>query len=368
MSGTPAVDDPVVKAMRLRADPPRPLRLSRKVALAGLGGLALAVAGALGVGLIQKEETGPPVELTPASVPPPDAVRALPGDYAAPQLGPPLPGDLGRPVLNAREAVGVEPGDAPAAGAQAEAEAEAARAAEARHAERERRRIETQAALTSAVLLPQAASVSGGGATTVPTAAAPVASRSDAAVAPSLLAGAVIEAGLVTGIRSDLPGPVLAQITADVHDSLTGRRLLIPRGSRLIGAHNAQVSQGQSRVQVLWSRLILPDGRTILLDGQTASDPQGYAGLEDRTDSRWGERLSAAALTTLLAVSGAAVDVETDDRLARAIRDGAVGGVDAVGRGLVERGLSLPPRLTIRPGFAFRIILTEDLDLPPYGD
>ncbi len=366
MTGTPAVDDPVVKAMRLRADPPRPLRLSRKVALVGLGGLALAVAGATGVGLIQEEETGPPVELTPASVPPPDAVRALPGDYAAPQLGPPLPGDLGRPVLNAREAAGVGPADAPAAGTQAQAEA--ARAAEARHAERERRRIETQAALTSAVLLPQAASVSGGGATTVPAAPAPVASRSDAAAAPSLLAGAVIEAGLVTGIRSDLPGPVLAQITADVHDSLTGRRLLIPRGSRLIGAHNAQVSQGQSRVQVVWSRLILPDGRTILLDGQTASDPQGYAGLEDRTDSRWGERLRAAALTTLLAVSGAAVDVETDDRLARAIRDGAVGGVDAVGRGLVERGLSLPPRLTIRPGFAFRIILTEDLSLPPYGD
>lgn len=364
MTETPAVDDPVVKAMRLRADPPRPLRLSRKVALAGLGGLAVAVAGALGVGLIQREETGPPIELTPASVPPPDAVRALPGDYATPQLGPPLPGDLGRPVLNAREAAGVATGDAFATGAQAEA----VRAADARHAERERRRIETQAALTSAVLLPQAASASGRGAATPEAAPNPIASPSDAVPSPSLLAGAVIEAGLVTGIRSDLPGPVLAQITADVNDSLTGRRLLIPRGSRLIGAHNAQVSQGQSRVQILWSRLILPNGRTILLDGQTASDAQGYAGLEDRTDSRWGERLRAAALTTLLAVSGAAVDVDTDDRLARAIRDGAVGGVDAVGRGLVERGLSIPPRLTIRPGFAFRIILTEDLALPPYGD
>lgn len=94
----------------------------------------------------------------------------------------------------------------------------------------------------------------------------------------------------------------------------------------------------------------------------------GYAGLQDRTDSRWGERLRSAALTTLLAISGAAVDVEADDRLARALRDGTTDGVDMLGRGLVERGLSIPPRLTLRPGLSFRIILNRDLDLVPYGD
>ncbi|MBX9615920.1 MAG: TrbI/VirB10 family protein [Caulobacteraceae bacterium] len=183
-----------------------------------------------------------------------------------------------------------------------------------------------------------------------------------------MLAGAVIEASLLTGVRSDLPGPVLGQITADVHDTRTGRRLLVPKGSRLIGTHTSQVAQGQSRLQVLWTRIILPNGRSIPLEDQAASDPQGYSGLEDRTDQRWGERLRSAALTTLLAVSAAAVDADEEDRLARAIRDGASGGVDALGRGLVERGLSIPPRLTIRPGFAFRIVLTQDLDLQPYGD
>ncbi len=165
-----------------------------------------------------------------------------------------------------------------------------------------------------------------------------------------------------------MTAPVLGQITADVHDTRTGRTLLVPKGSRLIGAHTAQVAQGQSRQQVLWTRIILPNGRSILLEDQMASDPQGYAGLEDRTDQRWGERLRSAALTTLLAVSSAAVEMDEADRIARAIRDGTSDGVDALGRGLVERGLSIPPRLTIRPGFAFLIILTHDLDLPPYGD
>ena len=73
-------------------------------------------------------------------------------------------------------------------------------------------------------------------------------------------------------------------------------------------------------------------------------------------------------MTSVSPTRSAAVEVDEADRLARAIRDGTSDGVDALGRGLVERGLSIPPRLTIRPGFAFLIILTHDLDLPPYGD
>ncbi len=356
----PSIDeDPGIKAMRLRADPPRPLRLSRKVAMAGVGGLALAVAAALGLGLITNEPKPQTEELAAASAPPPDAVRALPGDYGAPRLGPPLPGDLGRPVLNARNT-------AEADTSLDQAPRDNMRAADARQAALERRRAEAEAALASGVLTQIGAGRSaGGGATGV--ASIPETGTSAGGEA-TLLAGAVIEASLVTGIRSDLPGPVLGQITADVHDSRTGRRLLVPKGSRLIGAHSAEVAKGQSRLQVLWSRIILPDGRSIALDDQTASDTEGYSGLEDRSDQRWGERLRTVALTTLLAVSSAAVDLDAEDRLSRAARDGATRGVDTLGRGLVERGLNIPPRLTIRPGFAFRIILTEDLALQPYGD
>lgn len=366
MSGTAGGDEPAIKAMRLRADPPRPLRLSRKVAMAGVAGLALAVAAAVGVGLLKPEPDAPTVELTRSSAPPPEAVRALPGDYSAPRLGPPLPGDLGRPILNARNAAEAKaaPVGSPAGpGSQS-------READARQAELERRRAEADAARTSTLLLIQSgAHVSEGlRVSTGPLARGHAAAASAGTSGGTLLAGAVIEASLVTGIRSDLAGPVLGQITADVHDTRTGRTLLVPKGSRLIGAHTAQVAQGQSRMQVVWTRIILPSGRSILLEDQMASDPQGYAGLEDRTDQRWGEQLRSAALTTLLAVSSAAVEMDEADRIARAIRDGTSDGVDALGRGLVERGLSIPPRLTIRPGFAFLIILTHDLDLPPYGD
>ena len=356
--------DPAVQAMRLRAEPPKPLRLSRKVALAGAAGLAVAVAAAAVVGLSTQDDAAPAQELTPSSAPPPDAVRALPGDYAAPRLGPPLPGDLGRPILSARNA-------ADAGSIQAASRASASRA-EAREAERARRHAEADAARTSALVISQGggrsveeeADVARGGPTQGPAADA----SAPAIGALRLRAGSIIEAGLVTGVQSDLPGPVLGQITADVHDSDTGRRLLIPKGSRLIGGYSAQIAQGQSRLQVVWTRIVLPDGASIALEDQAASDARGYAGLQDRTDSRWGERLRSAALTTLLAISGAAVDVEADDRLARALRDGATDGVDTLGRGLVERGLSIPPRLTLRPGLTFRIILNRDLDLVPYGD
>ncbi|MBN9466278.1 TrbI/VirB10 family protein [Brevundimonas sp.] len=371
MTDTPPVD-PAVKAMRLRAEPPRPLRLSRKVALVGVGGLALSITAAVGVGLLNPEADEPPTELTMASTSPPDAVRALPGDYQAPRLGPPLPGDLGGPILDARRVAEAAEPPAQAGGIAHDPRADT------RQAALQRLQAEAEAARTSGVVIQGGGSFGGPGpvpaqpaqpAVSAPTPGlGPLAIPTVSGAAATLLAGSIIEASLVTGIRSDLPGPVLGQITADVHDTLTGRRLLVPKGARLIGLQDAQVVQGQSRLQVRWTRILLPNGRSILLDDQIASDSQGYVGLEDRTDRRWGERLRAATLTTLLAMSTAAVDIDADDRWGRTARDGATRGVDTLGRGVVEQGLNLPPRITIRPGYAFRIILTQDLDLPPYGD
>ena len=151
MSDTAGGEDPAIKAMRLRADPPRPLRLSRKVAMAGVAGLALAIAAAVGVGLLKPDADAPTVELTRSSGPPPDAVRALPDDYTAPRLGPPRPGDLGRPILNARNAAEAEAAPVgSAAGSASES-----READARQAELERRRAEADAARTSPLLLIQ---------------------------------------------------------------------------------------------------------------------------------------------------------------------------------------------------------------------
>src|SRR5262249_55618959 len=100
-------------------------------------------------------------------------------------------------------------------------------------------------------------------------------------------AGSVIPAALLTGIRSGLPGQVTGQVTENVYDSPTGRYLLIQQGSKLIGIYDSQVSLGQSRVLLVWTRLIFPNGRSIVLERQSGADSEGYAGLEDQVDYHW---------------------------------------------------------------------------------
>src|SRR6185312_11662520 len=118
-----------------------------------------------------------------------------------------------------------------------------------------------------------------------------------------VMAGTVIPAALVTGINSDLPGQVIASVTEPVYDTATGRFLLIPQGSRLIGRYDSQVAFGQQRVLLVWLRLILPDTSSIALDKLPGIDPAGYAGLEDGADWHWGRILTGAALSTMLGVS-----------------------------------------------------------------
>lgn len=83
---------------------------------------------------------------------------------------------------------------------------------------------------------------------------------------------------------------------------MTGRSLLIPQGSRLLGRYDAQVGYGQSRVLLVWTRLVMPDGSSIVLDRLPGSDTRGFPGLEDETDNHWGKLLAGAALSTLLGV------------------------------------------------------------------
>ena len=128
------------------------------------------------------------------------------------------------------------------------------------------------------------------------------------------MAGAVIPAALVTGIQSDLPGDVIATVTEPVYDTATGRFLLIPEGSRILGKYNSQVSYGQCRVQMVWNRIILPDTSSLTLDNLVGTDPAGNSGLEDGVDLHWGRLLDGAALTTMLGVGAelAALENRTD--------------------------------------------------------
>ena len=191
--------------------------------------------------------------------------------------------------------------------------------------------------------------------------------RLQAAPSPDVLqAGAVIPAALVTGIRSDLPGQVTAQVTEDVYDSPTGKILLIPQGARLIGQYDAQITFGQSRALLVWNRLILPNGNSIVLERQPGVDTEGYAGLEDQVDEHWGSLFEAAVLSTILSVGAEAGTSDSENNLAQAIRQGASQSFNQVGQQVVGRSLNVQPTITIRPGFPVRVLVTHDLILKPY--
>lgn len=179
-------------------------------------------------------------------------------------------------------------------------------------------------------------------------------------------AGTVISAALVTGIKSDLPGQITAQVTEHVYDSPTGSQLLIPQGARLIGQYDSQVALGQSRVLLIWNRLIMPGGSSIVLERLQGADRQGFSGLEDEIDHHWGQLFKAAALSTLL---GIRTELSTDDEsdIARAIRENAQDRTSAIGQQIVRRQLNIQPTLTIRPGFPVRIIVNRDLVMKPWG-
>ncbi|RST10662.1 TrbI/VirB10 family protein, partial [Streptomyces sp. WAC04770] len=140
-----------------------------------------------------------------------------------------------------------------------------------------------------------------------------------------------------------------------VYDSITGRILLIPQGARLIGEYDSQITAGQTRVLLAWDRLILPDGRSIVLERQPGTDAAGYAGLQDRVDQHWGNMLKAAAISTLLGI-GSEMATNNNSSLVQALRYGTQDTINQTGQQIVRRQLDVPPTLTIRPGYPLRIV------------
>lgn len=183
-----------------------------------------------------------------------------------------------------------------------------------------------------------------------------------------LMAGSVIPAALVTAVNSDLPGQVIATVTEHVYDSATGRHLLVPQGSRLIGQYDSQIAYGQRRMLMVWTRLIRPDGSSLVLDRLPATDVAGQSGLEDRVDWHWSRIFAGAALSTLIGVGAelAAPDrVDADGRIVIATRESVQETVNQVGQQVTRRNLDLQPTLTVRAGFPVRVFIQRDLILPP---
>ena len=177
--------------------------------------------------------------------------------------------------------------------------------------------------------------------------------------------GSVIAASLITGLNSDLPGLVTAQVTENVRDSVTGRTVLIPQGSRLIGRYDSVVAFGQSRALLVWQRIILPDGGSIRIDNVPATDTAGHAGLADRVDRHTWQLLKGVALSTLLGV-GTELSFTGESDLVEAIRESAQRSGARAGDQLVGRNLDIQPTIRVRPGWPLRVVVHKDIVLRPW--
>ena len=384
MTGTENNAEP----MRLRAEPPRVTRLSRKV-LASLSAIALVGVGGALIYALQTRDAGKSTEelYSTDNRQTADGLAGLPRDYTGPVLGPALPGDLGRPILDAQNRG--QPIVPPTVVRPTVDRAEERRLAEEEAARVSKVFFQTEARTTNpagtpgSIAMPNLTGLDLAGRNGQP--GQPTAqdkqlaflnaavdrrtTSSDRVMPPAspyvLQAGAMISAALITGIRSDLPGQIMAQVTENIYDSPTGRILLVPQGTRIIGQNDNSVQFGQRRVLLVWNRLILPNGRSIVLERQPGADALGYAGLEDGVDHHWWNLAKAAGLSTLLSV-GAELAVDDDDRLLRAIRNGGEDTINDAGQQIIRHQLDVAPTLTIRPGFPVRVIVTRDLVLDPY--
>jgi type IV secretion system protein TrbI len=380
----PAPEAETASSFRLRPERPHVTRLSRKALIGGMALALMLISVAVLVALQTREKQAPATDELYSTDHPnvADKLASLPKDYGSipqdvPRLGPPLPGDLGRPIVAVQTQTGPLAVDA----------------------EQQRANQESEAARTSKVFASTVTRPAPGQAASAETSPTGTISSDDAfaqngqdhklafvngsvdrrTTSPDRLmkpaspfvvqAGAIIPAALITGIRSDLPGQITAQVTENVYDTPTGRARLIPQGARLIGLYDSRISFGQSRVLLVWTRLIMPNGRSIVLERQQGADTAGYSGLEDEVDNHWKELLGAAALSTLLGVGselGSGADTGSNMAVLQALRQGAANSLNQTGQQVVRRNLNVQPTLTIRPGFPVRVIVNRDLVLEPY--
>jgi type IV secretion system protein TrbI len=334
----------------------------------------------------------------------PDGLAGLPSNYGqipkpktVPQLGPPLPGDLGPPIVEREKQLGLNP-------AGTNTEDEAARAERLRLAQQAQQASEAgvffQLNQQGGGGVPVSTSVAGASGNNQPTAsagadaghlnldlasdqndqqrkldvvnqaAADDTNNDHAIQTPTspyeVMAGTVISASLITGLNSDLPGEVTAQVTANIYDTITGQTLLIPQGARLIGSYDSVVAFGQSRALLVWQRIIMPDGSSIQIDNLPATDAAGYTGLKDEVDYHTWTLLKGIALSTLLGVGTETTFGSSQSNLVQAIEQSAQESTDQAGQRIVEKDLNIQPTITIRPGWPLRVIVSKDIVVRPY--
>jgi type IV secretion system protein TrbI len=390
-------EPPTLDTIRVKGPGARGLNKPAILTAAG-GGIAvvlLLASGAFSSNPATKPATTKPMMSDPAR---PEmaqgAIKALPSDYAQaaalekqqadhtpapfdqagpPQLGPPLPGDIAA-FAQAQQ----PPGEMPAYGSDWSApaaytppEAPDPKIAEAAAADRsgiffalreELHKADAGSAQPTAYQIPQRSPL---------IAVAPQNDDQPASAAHNdrvLFPGTVIPASLVTDLNSESPGPVIAQVTQTIYDSATGRIALIPQGARLMGEYRSASRYGQSRVAIIWSRLIMPNGDEVALD-EVGADPSGAAGVQGVVDNHWGDVFGAAALGTLINVGVATTEEPqltyggmgaiSRDPVDAAIAEGVQRSASGLTNRLVDRGLAIPPTIRVGAGTRITVIVTS---------
>lgn len=403
MSGE-TLDTEAVASAKSKADPealvlrarPRPVVRFRRGLIVGITAAFCSVVIALSWFALEppsfrKAASEEPTQ-DPIRKPPLDALANAPSSYGdVPRLGPPLPGDLGRPIVDRQREMQADsaPGAMPA---MAEADRSRSLAIE----QRQRALAAVEAARSSPVIVQLTGAVPVR--SSIPAAQSPDHATSDeaAAAAPpdgeagrkaafaraepgsisserlrsapspwTLSAGTVIAASLITGLNSDLPGIVIAQVTEPVRDSATGRTVLIPQGARLIGNYDNRVGYGQRRALLVWQRIVFPNASSIDLDKMPASDRAGFSGLSDRVDFHTARLLKGIALSTVLGI-GSELSLAGGGPLVQAVRQATQQGATRAGDQLTQRNLDVQPTISVRPGWPVRAIVNKDLVLEPW--
>ena len=393
----------------LRAKPRPVTRISRKMLYAGSALVLVFISGAVLIALDPPDWRGPQqTELIgPGRTQTPEGIEKLPASYEEiPQLGPPNQGDLGKPITQLERDLNIPV--LPSTGApgyRPDPEEDFRRAERIRMA-----RLAVQANESKLFFTVQTKEIGLVHQKPVPTSdpaantafdpLAALAALENPPGAPQpdpngqqakfaflekgpdgkifnehamqrpaspyqLMAGTIIAASLVTGLNSDLPGTVIAQVTEHTYDTVTGQHLLVPQGSRLIGRYDSNISFGQDRALVVWQRIIRPDGTSIVIDNLPGTDTAGYTGVADRVDFHTWRLLKGIGLATLLGVGTELSFGSSENNLIAAIRESVQDNASQAGQQIVQRNLDIQPTITVRPGWPIRVLVNKDIILPP---
>ncbi len=188
-------------------------------------------------------------------------------------------------------------------------------------------------------------------------------------------AGGVIPGVMISGVNSDLPGQIMGQVSQDVYDTATGKYLLIPQGTRLVGTYSSNVAYGQSALLIAWQRLVFPDGKALDINVMPGSDSAGYAGFRDQVNHHYLRILTSAILMSGVTAGAAyATDrnsnsgsIYTQPTISSELSQALGQQLGQVTAQIIAKNLNIAPTIAIRPGYRFNIIVVKDLDFTrPY--